>query len=245
MTKSIKTPLPTHHFYHELMNALLARLDYIRINPVHILNFGVHTEHSCHQLQQRYPNAKITAIRDIQALKKISDESIDFVFGHFPLFINDPAIILREFSRILREEGLLLFTSLGPDTLCELRQCFAKIDTFSHMQDFVDMHHVGDWLKALEFDDPVIDRQTMTLAYDDLTLFFQDLKQLRISKPSINHFPGLYTKKRWKKMLTQYQTYKTGDEYSATIELIFAHAWKVTKNRMDEFVIPIDQIQKR
>lgn len=245
MPKSTKIPLPPDHFYHDLMNALLERLDYIRIQPANIINFGVYTDHAGQQLQQCYPNAHIVNISNLNEIQKMADESIDFIFGHFPLLFNDPLLILREFSRVLRDEGLLLFTGLGLDTLYELRHSFSKVDIFSHTHDFVDMHHIGDWLKALAFDDPVVDRQILTLAYTDLALLFQDLKKLRITKLSVNPFRGLYTKNRWQKMLSQYHTFKIEDYYPVTIELIFAHGWKVKRNQTDEFVIRVDQIRKK
>ncbi len=242
----MSTSLPTNHFYHDLMNRLLERLDYIRINPTDILNYGLHTDHSHQQLQQRYLSANILPVHDQIDLEKCADHSVDLIVAHFPLIAKkDPIAILREFSRVLRDEGLLLFTSLGPDTFYELRESFVAVDNAPHVYDFYDMHHVGDWLKGLHFSDPVVDREVITIAYDNLLLFFQDLKQLSATNQLMNRSRGLLSKNRWQKMLLQYEQFKKEDYYPVTIELIFGHAWKVKQNRSDEFVISIDQIRRK
>lgn len=238
--------LPANHFYHDLMSRLLERLDYIRINPADILNYGLHTDHSYQQLKQRYASATISSIRDQVDLEKCADHSVDLVVAHFPLIAKkDPIAMLREFSRVLRDEGLLLFTSLGPDTLYELRESFAAVDNAPHVYDFFDMHHVGDWLKELRFSDPVVDREVITIAYDNLSLFFYDLKQLGATNQLMNRSRGLLSKNRWHTMLLQYEQFKNEDYYPVTIELIFGHAWKIKQNQRDEFVISVDQIRRK
>lgn len=237
--------LSSHHFYHSLMNGLLERLDYIRIQPSVILNYGLHTAHTHDQLLQRYPFTTVMNIDDVEHLKKISDASVDLVFAHFPLLSQDPITILRAFSRVLRDDGLLLFTSLGPDTLCELRESFSAVDSFSHVPDFVDMHHVGDWLKGLNFSDPVMDREVITILYDNLPLFFSDLKELNIKNYHEKRPRGLLSKNRYEKMLLHYAQLKVGNEYPVTIELIFGHGWKMKKNQLDEVVISVDQIRRK
>ena len=228
------------------MNRLLERLDYIRINPTDILNYGMHSHHSHQQLQQRYASANIASICNVMDLKKHADNSVDLVFAHFPLLsVTDPISVLRELSRVLRDEGLLLFTSLGPDTLYELRESFLAVDHHPHVHDFLDMHHVGDWLKELSFGDPVVDREVITIAYGDLFLLFADLKRLRTNNQLINHSRGLLSRNSWKKMLLRYEQFKKEDYYPATVELIFAHAWKVVQNKRDEFVISVDQIRRK
>lgn len=240
------TSLPSHHFYHELMNHLLERLDYIRINPVDILNYGLHTEYSSSKLMTRYSSATVVPVRNLDDLKSYPENSADLVLAHFPLVAKaEPIVILREFSRVLRNEGLLLFTSLGPDTLHELRESFLSVDSAPHVYNFYDMHHVGDWLNELHFSDPVVDREVITIAYDHLSLFFQDLKQLRATNQLFNRSRGLLSKNRWGKMLLHYEQFKKEDYYPVTIELIFGHAWKVKQNKKDEFVISVDQIRRK
>lgn len=239
--------LPSNHFYHDLMNGLMDRLDYIRIQPACVLNYGLHVAHSHAQLSKRYPDAAIIDVNSLSALKKMPNESVDLVFAHFPLLLEDPLEILGQFARLLRENGLLMFTSLGPDTLYELRESFSVVDMASSIGEFVDMHHIGDWLKASHFADPVVDREMFTIAYDDLPQLFVDLKQLRLFH-YYQSSQGLVSKERWQKMQLHYEGLKSDGYYPSTLELIFGHGWKVKRDsfgEQGEFVVSLDQIRRK
>jgi len=50
-----------------------------------------------------------------------ADASFDLIFSNMCLqWVPDLPVALAEFRRVLRPQGLLLFTSFGPDTLAEL-----------------------------------------------------------------------------------------------------------------------------
>lgn len=218
--------IPDDHAYHEIAQRLLARLDYIRIQPQEILVVGSHPEIIQQKLQHCYPTANIISAFDFSAVSLLDSESFDLVFAHFALARErDPQRLLQDFSRVLRDEGLLLFTSLGPDTLMELRQHFSY--TFS------DMHDVGDWMQQLRFADPVVDREVITLAYEKWDLFIEDLQtfaQCKIALPDAQQ--------------------KIDDCFPITLEVIYGHAWKVMLSQtdtgfQDEIAIPIDRIVRR
>ena len=58
-----------------------------------------------------------------------------------------------------------MFSTLGPDTLKELRSAFA--DGYAH-QRFIDMRDFGDWV-GCGFADPVMDMEALTLTYESST----------------------------------------------------------------------------
>ena len=52
----------------------------------------------------------------------IASGAIDLVWSNMALhWAADPLAALREFHRVLAVDGLLMFSTLGPDTLAELR----------------------------------------------------------------------------------------------------------------------------
>ena len=96
--------------------------------------------------------------------------SVDLVWSNLTLqWINERPVAFGEFHRVLRSGGLLLFTTLGPDTLKELRSAFAGVDQATHVSRFIDMHDLGDMLVHAGFADPVMDMETITLTYADAT----------------------------------------------------------------------------
>lgn len=245
-----KTILSDDHWHHDLTQNMMSRLDIIRIQPAHVLCFGWHTEHVMQALQNRYPNAVIQQAHDFQDVTQYEKNSVQLIIALFPLQITLTSDnVLKALHHILSEEGLLLFVDLGPDTLIELRESFSAVDDHPHVRTFTDMHDVGDWIRALHFSDPVMDRETITLAYDELYLLFQDLKEVGAINIDVERSRGLMGTTKWKAMLSHYAQCKTEDYFPVTLELIYGHGWKVpvTEDPFEsgEVVISVDDILRR
>lgn len=242
-----KQGLPLNSIYHHLTDRLLTRLSYMRLSPKNIVNFSWHHEHVSQQLHTYYPEAKLSNVSDGQSLYQLGENSADLLIAHFSFFCHpDPMVMLQLCHWVLREGGLLLFVDTGLDTLQELKKVFSKVDTFSHVNDFYDMHDVGDMLKQIGFIDPVMDRESLTLAYKNLRDLFSDLKEIGLRNASIHREKTLYGKTKWQQMLLEYEGLKTEDYYPVSIELIFGHGFKTLgKNAEVEVSISIDKIQKR
>ena len=88
----------------------------------------------------------------------------------------NPDQIFAEFRRVLAPHGLLCFTSLGPDTLRELRSAWRAVDSHTHVNQFIDMHDTGDALVRAGFAAPVLDVERYTLTYLDVRRVAADLK---------------------------------------------------------------------
>jgi malonyl-CoA O-methyltransferase len=228
--------LPDHPAYQEIMNRLLDRLDYIRIQPKTILIVGAHPLFLIDKLKQRYSESIIIT-------ENAADNAIDLIIATVAM-LDEKTVY--DCWRALCDEGLLLFASLGPDTLFELRDAFSKIDACAHTNSFLDMHHMGDWMKKYHFSDPVVDREEMILAYDDLDLFFTDLKNVNVKNSHSMRRRGLMTNHRWQTMLSHYAKHKTEDYFPVTLEVIYGHGWKVKlPEDSDEIFISVDSIRRR
>lgn len=240
--------LSEEHIYHVFTDRLLERLDYIRVAPETILTMGWHIQHSKARLDKKYPYATIKTAHDSAEISDFSNESIDLIILNFSLLRDfEPLYLLQECHRILKIEGLLLLTSLGPDTFYELRQSFHAVDATPHVHDFVDMHHVGDWLRGLRFENPVVDREEITVAYDTLELFFDDLKKIQATNAHTLRARGLMTQRQWQRMMVHYAQLKTDAAFPVTVEMIYGHGWKVKgeEDEFSEFTISVEQIKRK
>ena len=93
--------------------------------------------------------------------------SIDLVWSNLALHWHpQPDRVFAEWRRVLRVEGLLMFSNFGPDTFKELRAAFAGADEAPHALPFVDMHDFGDQLVEAGFSTPVMDMEVLTITYD-------------------------------------------------------------------------------
>ncbi|MDR5853461.1 methyltransferase domain-containing protein [Caballeronia sp. LZ062] len=82
-----------------------------------------------------------------------------------------PDLVFPEWQRVLKVNGLLMFSTFGPDTLRELAAAYREAERtlglapMPHTIDFVDMHDLGDMLVESGFEIPVMDQEVLTITY--------------------------------------------------------------------------------
>lgn len=219
----------------ETASRLLSRLDYLKIEPKIILDLGCRTGLSTQALKSRYPQAMVVAVDEsFEMLKRVKkqqswfkkqaslqahaqvlpfkNESIDLIFANqLPTHSQDLSSLFEEFQRIMSPLGCLMFSSLGPDTLKEIEGRPA----------YVDLHDVGDALLRCGFQDPVMDRE-------DLSLQFRSKENMQ----KVLAVQGL--KFNVDAKLTQ-----------VSYEIIYGHAWRGRLQRKDDSqVISIAQLKQ-
>lgn len=218
----------------EVGDAMLLRLEWMTLKPKVILDAGCGTGAVTAQLQKRYPDAQLIAIDhspDMLAYAKahcpnltyhctdaavlpLPDQSVDLVFANFLVpWHADITSLLREWKRVLREDGLLIFTALGPDTLKEWRGVLSE-DVSPLL---VDMHDVGDGLLQAGFMDPVLDVDHYTMTYRDQEKLLYEL-----------HASGMIGARLSCEKITTVPKTDEGT-WPVTYEVIYAHAFVPVK----------------
>ncbi len=163
---------------------------------------------------------------DIEQLP-LSEASVGMVWSNLALqWCNDLNKTFSEINRVLCVEGLIMFSTFGPDTLKELRQAFSQADGYSHVNQFVDMHDIGDLLVHNGFTTPVMDMEYITLTYDDVTSVMRDLKAIGAHNVTQGRRQGLMGKTAWKRAIDQYELLRQDGKLPATFEVVYGHAWK-------------------
>lgn len=182
----------------------------------------------------RRPPSATPLCADLARLPLRAD-SLDLVWSNLALqWVDDLETAFREFYRVLRPGGLLLFSSFGPDTLRELRAAFAGLDGYTHVNRFADMHDVGDALVHAGFSNPVMAMETLTLTYDDLATLLRDLKGIGAQTVREVPRPGLMGRREWQHLRANYESFRRDGRLPATYEVVYGHAWVgETKARAD------------
>jgi malonyl-CoA O-methyltransferase len=156
----------------------------------------------------------------------LPDSSIGCIWSNLALhWAADPSATFAEWRRVLVTEGLVLFSTLGPDTLKELRTAWGEAGG-AHVHPFIDMHDVGDMLVHAGFADPVMDMETITLTYRDLDGLFADLRATGSTNAHVARSRGLAGKDAWRTMRAAYEAMRRDGALPATFEIIYGHAWK-------------------
>jgi malonyl-CoA O-methyltransferase len=144
-------------------------------------------------------------------------------------WLDDPIPALAEAHRVLDIGGLLMFSTLGPDTLKELRAAFS--DGYAHTQRFADMHDLGDMLVGCGFADPVMDMEVITLTYDDLDTMLAELRAAGSACAMKSRRHGLTGRQSWASGRAAYETMRQDGRLPATFEVIYGHAWKAAPKK--------------
>jgi malonyl-CoA O-methyltransferase len=162
---------------------------------------------------------------DLEALP-LADDSLDMVWSNLALqWLDDPETVFRGLRRALRPDGLLIFSTFGPDTLKELRAAFAGLDGHGHVNRFIDMHDLGDALVHAGYANPVLEMEYLTLTYADLAGCLRDLKGIGAHTVLDSPRQGLMGKAEWRRLADNYEAFRRDGRLPATFEVVYGHAW--------------------
>ena len=152
--------------------------------------------------------------------------SVSFAWSNLMLqWLHDPLPALKEIHRVLEVGGMLMFSTLGPDTLKELRAALPPSDA-EHLHRFIDMHDLGDALVGAGFSDPVMDMEMLTVTYTSLDDLLHDLRASGSANAAVTRPRGLVGKGHWQKLRANYERLRRDGRLPATVEVVYGHAWK-------------------
>lgn len=223
---------------------MLSRLQWMTLNPQVIVDMGCGVGRFAQQLNERFKAATVIGMdwahpmlnaakqqanstihwigADTFALP-LRDHSVDLIFANLLLpWCHDVKAVLVEWRRVLKPDGLLMFSSLGPDTLSSLRD-FVKS---YQLPNLTDMHVQGDALIKAKFLEPVLDVEHITLQYRDMLTLVKELQDTAMLSQT---FPD--------DLVEKMQTQLSKEEWQVTYEIVYGQAFApgvVTEFEADE-----------
>jgi malonyl-CoA O-methyltransferase len=253
----------------DVREELLKRLDLVAIQPAVVLDAGAGTGRAARALKKRYAKATVLALDSSLPMLRVAaaqrswlrpfvrlcadaqqlplrTESVDLIVSNLMLQWCDPDAVFAEFRRVLTPAGLLCFSTLGPDTLRELRRAWREADSGHHVGQFFDMHDLGDALVRAGFAAPVLDVERLTLRYLDVRGVAADLKGTGAHNAAAGRAKGLTGRRKFAAMQSAYERFREDGRLPATYEVVFAHAWvPATSRRVGGSVVTLEEIKRQ
>ena len=166
----------------------------------------------------------------------LADASIDMSWSNLAIqWSNDLDAVFADIHRVMKTEGLFMFSTLGPDTLKELRAASNVDSERVHVSRFLDMHDIGDALVRAGFSAPVLDVERITLTYDDAIAVMRDLKSIGAHNAADGRSRGLQGRGFLKKLTENYERFRKDGKLPATFEVVYGHAWKPASKPKTKF----------
>ncbi len=161
----------------------------------------------------------------------LANSSVDFIWSNLALhWFADPAQVFGEWQRVLRPNGLALFSYFGPTTLRELGALGLELPTFQ------DLHDIGDGLTKQKFAEPVMDMESLKVTYQDPQKMLAELSVLG-GNPLANRFKGLRSRQFGIQMQS---ALAKQTPIELTFELVYGHAWIPARKALPEGMAPIE-----
>lgn len=222
---------------------LLDNLDVLSSKPSTVLDLGCGTGYFSAALRRRYPGARyigldlaqgmveyartrcpedaVFLVGDAEALP-LATSSVDLVFSSLAVqWCHRPRHLFAELARVLRPGGCCVFTSLGPDTLRELRSSWAAVDKHQHVNTFLpaaDLVAAADQVPGIRLR---LDNACFLMRYQRVRDLLDELKTLGAHNMNRDRPAGLTSRAGLQGMLRAYESWREEGRLPATYDVIF------------------------
>jgi malonyl-CoA O-methyltransferase len=258
-------------FIHDEARArLVARLDFLRVAPRIAVDLGCATGRAASSLAARYGGAHVLAVDsslrmlhaaaggtahavsvlagDVEALP-LRAGCADLMLANLVLPWCRPDRLFAEAARVLAAGGGLLFATLGPDSLQEVRAAFAAVDDRIHVHAAFDMHDLGDLALAAGLAEPVLDVDRIEVTYADVGSLVRELRAIGAINTAGGRRRSLTGRRRWGRFVERLPRGSDG-RLVVTVELILGQAWgrgvaASAPSGGSEIRVPITQLKRR
>jgi malonyl-CoA O-methyltransferase len=256
----------------EARGRLLARLDLVRLAPRVAIDLGCATGRGATALAARYPAAQVLAVDSSRGMLRaaaahagstvtvlggdaellpLKAQCADLVLANLVLPWCRPDRLFAECARVLAEGGPMLFATLGPDSLQEVRAAFGGVDDRIHVHAAFDMHDLGDLALAAGLAEPVLDVDRLEVTYADLAGLIRDLRGAGAVNVAGGRRRSLTGRSRWQRF--EARLMPAAGRLAVTVELILGQAWgrgvvpegRGPRSDNGEVVVPLERIKRR
>jgi malonyl-CoA O-methyltransferase len=171
--------------------------------------------------RDRFPGEGQWLVGDAEQLP-LAANSVDLVFSSLAIqWCSSPHRVFAELARVLRPGGQCVFTSLGPETLRELRDSWASVDDYQHVNQFISSAALQDAAAQLPGIALTVREQSFAVQYDRVGELLRELKVLGAHNMNRGRAEGLTTKAALQRMYKAYEQWRSQGKLPATYDVQF------------------------
>ena len=165
----------------------------------------------------------------------LRNSSVDLIWSNLAWHgFADPLAVVAEWQRVVRPDGLLMFSAFGVDSLRDL------FGPQSELVSFPDMHDMGDALVHAGFAEPVMDAERMTLGYRRAEDLIAELRSALGGNARVGRRRSLLGRAAYRRWLAGLEARRGADGLIPVgLEIIQGHAWCPSRKRLPEGLAPI------
>jgi len=237
----------------EVAQRMAERLPVVRLLPQRVLDWGAQLGAGHAALRAVYPAAEIVAVETSAPVSplpmppkswwrlgqrtpnlpsrlgqaNVPPQHGQLVWSNMRLHhVLDPQAQLRQWQQAVAVDGFLMFSTLGPGSLPQLRSLYRAQGWGAPHGPFVDMHDLGDMLVQAGFADPVMDQEVITLTWPHAQALLAELRSLG-GNADMRRFAGLRTP-RWHAALLHALAAQADAQGRVALdfEVVYGHAFR-------------------
>jgi malonyl-CoA O-methyltransferase len=233
------------HFQREIGQRLRDGLPAATV-PGLTLDAGCGNGHGGALIRERWPEARVInldfalpMVRQLTAGERrlaicadataipLADASIDLFWSNLTLQWCDPARFLGEAARLLRPDGMLALSTLGPGTFAELRAAFAGADAYRHTIGFQSESDLAAALEAAGMQLLALKRLPVTRFHDSLQPLLGEVRDIGANTVGGSGArPGLMGKSAWRRFELGYEKLRRPEGLPLSYETLIVYARK-------------------
>jgi malonyl-CoA O-methyltransferase len=151
----------------------------------------------------------------------IAEHVMDAVYSNLMLqWCGNLEAVFAEIRRVLKPGGNLVFSIFGPKTLYELKQAWALVDNYSHVNYFYDSDQLTHFLRQAGFSILKCEQQCYLSGYESVLGLMKELKGIGAHNVNVGRNKNLTSKSRMQKMITVYPKCPDTDQIFASFDVI-------------------------
>ena len=223
---------------------LLDELDPVMTPPIILLDAGCGTGYGARLLRQRWPEAHITGVDFAPTMLSLAQHEADACFtadierlpfanASFDLWWSSLSIqwcdndtVFCEAARVLRPNGRLAVSTLGPNTFHELRDAFSGVDQHRHTLPFSDPDAVSASLARAGLRNISLRREKHAVHYPNLKTLLRSVKDIGAHNVGEGARSGMMGRHAWQQLEAAYEQHREAAGLPASYDVILAYAQK-------------------